>query len=51
MQQKDGFCFCTHSVSLGLFIGELRPLIYNNDKLLIIPVILVVVVVVIYVNM
>ena len=34
MQQKDGSCFCIHSVSLCLFIGKLSPLILrdNNDQ-------------------
>ena len=32
VQQKDGFCLWNQSVSLCLFIGELRPLIVREIK-------------------
>ena len=44
MQQKERSCFCIHSVSLCLFIGELSLLILNdiNDQWLLTPVIILV---------
>ena len=48
IQQKVGSCFCIHSLSLCLFIGELSPLILRdiNDPCLLIPVISLVVMIV-----
>ena len=43
-QQNGGFCLCSQSVSLCLFIGEFSPLILSDikEKLLLLPVIFVV---------
>ena len=48
MQQKDGSCFCIHSITLCLCIGELSPLILRdiNNQWLLIPITLLLLVVV-----
>jgi hypothetical protein len=46
--QNDASCFCIHSVSLCLFIGDMSALMLRdiNDQRLLIPVILMLVVIV-----